>query len=142
MNGNPSGQAKNQPDEIGQAFARVELWGVRLGIFAMIVTFALYLTGLVRPMIAPSRLTGLIGNGVTAYVRDNQVPTGWDWLSHLGRGDMLSLASLVFMVGVIVTAYLALIPVLIRQRNHIYLGLVIAQLGVFLLAAIGGFGGH
>lgn len=135
-------QAKNHTDEINQVFARVELWGVRVGIIGMIVTFALYLTGLVQPFIAPSRLTGLIGGGVTAYVRDNQVPTGWDWLSLIERSDMLSLASLVFMVGVIAAAYVALVPVLIRQGNRIYLGIVIAQLGVFFLAAFGGFGGH
>ncbi len=147
MSGNPGGQAKDpqakdHTDEINQVFARVEMWGVRLGITGMIVAFGLYLTGLVQPFIAPSRLVGLIGGGVTAYVRDNQVPTGWDWLSLLGRSDMLSLSSLVFMVGVIAAAYLALVPVLIRQGNRIYLGLVILQLGVFLLAGFGDFGGH
>ncbi len=147
MTDNPVGQTrnpreKNHSDEIGQVFARVELWGVRLGISGMIVTFLLYLTGLVPSLIAPSRLADLIGGGVSAYVRENQVPTGWDWVWHLGRGDMMSLASLVFLVGVIAVAYMALIPVLIRQRNRIYLGIVIAQLGVFFLAAFGGFGGH
>ena len=147
MTDNPVGQtrnsrAKDQSDEIGQVFERVELWGVRLGISGMIVTFALYLTGLVESLIAPSRLADLIGGGVAAYVRENQVPTGWDWLSYLGHGDMLAMASLVFMVAVIAAAYIALVPVLIRQRNHIYLGIAIAQLGVFFLAAFGGFGGH
>ncbi|MEE8436059.1 MAG: hypothetical protein V3S64_14835 [bacterium] len=60
----------------------------------------------------------------------------------LGYSDMLSLGALVLMVGVIFAAYLMVVPVLVRRRDTLYLALVFAQLALFIVAGLGGPGGH
>ncbi len=130
--------------EINRVFAAVERVGTNAALVVLAGCFAGYLFGVLEPYVALDRLPGLIGEGVEAYVRANDVPTGWDWLALLAYGDMLSLGGLVLLVGVVIAAYLALIPVLWRQQDRIYLLLVVLQLAVFALAASGWLyaGGH
>lgn len=130
--------------EINRVFAAVERIGTNAALIVLAGCFAGYLFGVLEPYVALDRLPGLIGEGVEAYVRANDVPTGWDWLALLAYGDMLTLAALVLLVSVVGIAYLALIPILWRQKDRIYLLLVVLQLAVFALAASGWLdaGGH
>lgn len=130
--------------EINRVFAAVERIGTNAALIVLAGCFAGYLFGVLEPYVALDRLPGLIGEGVEAYVRANDVPTGWDWLALLRYGDMLSLAGLTLLISVVAIAYLALIPILWRQKDRIYLLLVVLQLAVFALAASGWLdaGGH
>ncbi len=130
--------------EINRVFAAVERVGTNAALIVLAGCFAGYLFGVLEPYVALDRLPGLIGEGVEAYVRANDVPTGWEWLALLAYGDMLTLGALVLLVSVVAIAYLALIPILWRQKDRIYLLLVVLQLAVFALAASGWLdaGGH
>ena len=132
---------RNISAEINRVFEQVEKHGVRWTLGLVLVSFFLYLSGWVEAFIPPERLVLLIGDGLDAFVREHQAPTGWEWLAMLGYSDMLSLGALVLMVGVIFTAYVMVVPVLVRHRDKLYLALVCAQLALFVVAGLGGPGG-
>lgn len=143
--GNPGNQQKPgrvSTAEINQVFERVERHGVRWTLALVVVSFFLYVSGWMEAFIPPEKLPGLIGEGLEVFVREHNAPTGWQWLGMLGYSDMLSLGALVVMVGVIFAAYVMVVPVLLRRRDRLYLALVGAQLALFILAGLGGPGGH
>ena len=135
-------QGRDASAEINRVFERVELHGVRWTLALVLVSFFLYISGWIEAFIPPDRLVGFIGGGLDVFVREHNAPTGWQWLTMLGYSDMLSLGALVLMGGVIFTAYLMVVPVLVRRRDMLYLALVCAQLALFIVAGLGGPGGH
>lgn len=128
--------------EINRVFELAESHGVRWTLALVLVSYFLYLSGWMEAFIPPEKLTGLIGDGLDTFVRESNAPTGWQWLGMLGYSDMLSLGALVSMVGVIFVAYLMALPVVLRRRDTLYLVLVCVQLVLFIVAGMGGPGGH
>jgi hypothetical protein len=118
-------------------FARVMTLGVRLGVSLVAIGFLLYLTGWVEPLIPVERVPALLGENARDFVAHNQLPGGWLWLGHLHRSDMLSLGGVLALILVSVVAYGLLVPMMLRQRDSVYLTLVLMQLAVFFLAALG-----
>jgi len=78
---------------------------------------------------------GLLYEESDVFMRQQAMPAGWSWLRQLGRGDLLSLASLVALQLVVMVAYVGMLPLLLRRRDWVYLGLALLQLLVFALAA-------
>jgi len=120
---------------LNRRFATLARWGARLALLAMLVSFALYVTGVLPPLVALQRVPGLLYEGSDVFMRQQAMPPGWSWLRHVGRGDLLTLASLVALQLVVMVAYVGAIPLLLRRRDWVYLGLVLLQLLVFALAA-------
>lgn len=129
-----SGKKASHAEELSRTFALIESAGTRLGLVVAVVGFLLYLTGWLAPFVPLHDMMNVIGQGVEAYVAQTGAPTGWGWLPLLGYSDMISLSALVIFVMSIVLAFVALVPVLIRQRDKIYLVLVLLQLAIFVLA--------
>lgn len=120
--------------EINNLFANVESFGVKIGLTLVIISFVLYVSGLLPAFVAVDQLPGMVSGGVDAFTQSTGLPTGWGWLELLHKSDMLTLGALVLLVGAILLAYIAMIPLCLRQKDHIYLVLVVLQLLVFLLA--------
>ena len=140
--GKHGGHGRVSSAEINRVFERVEVHGVRWTLALVLVSFFLYISGWMEAFIPPDKLPDLIGAGLETFVRENNAPTGWRWLGMLGYSDMLSLGALVLLVGVIFAAYLMVVPMLLRRRDTLYLALVCLQLALFIVAGLGGPGGH
>lgn len=136
-NAAPEGPA----DEVNRVFAATERWGVRVGLAAVVVTFGLYVTGLVPPYLAPERLMRMASDDVDAFVRTYDVPVGWQWLRLLHHGDFLALGGLVVLLGTTVLALVAVLPALVRRRDYVFVAIVLLQLALFALAGSGLPGG-
>ena len=120
---------------LNRRFAILARWGTRLVLLAMLVAFALYVSGVLPPLVPLQRVPGLLYEESDAFMRQQAMPAGWSWLRQLGRGDLLSLASLVALQLVVMVAYVGMLPLLLRRRDWVYLGLALLQLLVFALAA-------
>ena len=83
-------------------------------------------------------------SGVTAYSKITGSPTGWDWVSLLGKGDFLNFVPIAFLAILTIICYFTLIPAYFRCGDYIYGGIVIAEIIVLAAAASGlvGGGGH
>ena len=79
-------------------YAKVLSFGVKLGFVTLVVTFLLYVTGILEPLIPVDQLPKYWGLSVSDYVKATGTPTGWGWVTGLDKGDMLNLLGIVVLV--------------------------------------------
>lgn len=115
----------------------------RIGLVVLVLSFAAYVTGLLEPLVPLERLPELWSQPVGSYLTQTQMPTGWGWLAHVGKGDVVGLLGIVILAGCSVLCLLALVPHYLRRGDKAYVALCLAEVAVVLLAASGLIsGGH
>ncbi|MBM3162701.1 MAG: DUF1634 domain-containing protein [Chlorobi bacterium] len=71
------------------------------------------------------------------------VPSGWDWTGQLGRGDVLSYVSIIYLSASTIFCLAFIVPAFIREKDQIYTVITILQVCVLVFAATGIIsGGH
>ncbi len=131
-----------QPEE-QQRYALWLEWGTRLGFVGLVVSFGLYVFGVLPSHVSPESLPGLWRLPVDAFVAKTQTPTGWGWVGLLPRADALGLAGIVLLSGSSLACLLAVVPIYWRRGDRVHAALALAIVAVVLLAASGWLvGGH
>ncbi|MBE0429160.1 MAG: hypothetical protein IBX61_04730 [Thermoleophilia bacterium] len=121
---------------------------MKVGLAVLIVTFILYIAGIPRPAVEKTDVSSywhLKVNDYLGQLRETGAEGGgWSWLSQLNRGDFLNFLPIAFLAAVTVICYLTIIPILLKQKDSIYVVLVILEVLVLSLAASGVLpsGGH
>jgi len=125
-------------------YANLLFYGCWIGILLMLLTYAVYLTGLLEPYVPMDRITVYWSMPVGHYVHDAQIPVGWGWIGLLGRGDFLNFLGIVLLAGMTVICFFTLIPVYIKRRDWAFAMIAVIEVLVLCLAASGilGTGGH
>lgn len=136
------GVEKPEDTWLQERFARWLDAGTRIAFVASLVTFALYVFGLVAPRIPLSSLPQLWTLPLPAYLERTASPTGWDWLHLIGYGDYLSYAGIALFALVIIVCDLAIIAPLLRRGERLMALLAAAQVFVLVAAASGWFAGN
>ena len=134
---NESAAPSNGIEQVNANFAFVEYWGARIGFWLIVVGLGLYMTRIIPPLLEIDELVRFWGLPVDQFNQATGMPTGWDWVLYLTYSDFLGLLGLVILSSAVIFAYIAVIPTLVRNKDRIYLLLVILQLCVFVLAAGG-----
>ncbi len=119
--------------------------GMYTGLVILFVTFSLYLSGILAPAVPLDQVSNYWNQGVHEYLealnRDHlhmeHPPTGWAWVSMVGKGDFLNFIGIVILSGITIVCYLAIIPSLARKRDHAYLAMAVLEVLVLTLAASG-----
>ena len=125
-------------------YANILNKGMLLGLVILLITFALYVFGIVSPYVPLDKLSGYWNRPVNDYLHELDIPTGWAWLGMLGYSDFLNFIGIAFLAGVSIICYIAIVPTLWRQNDKIYATLAILEVIVLTAAAAGifGSGGH
>lgn len=125
-------------------YAKILDLGMKSGLLALIITFVVYLSGVLTPHIPVNDLPKYWGMSVHEYLEATGIHPGWSWLGMLGKGDFLNFIAIAFLAGVTVICYVAIIPILFRKKDTIYGVLAILEALVLVLAASGLLkaGGH
>lgn len=118
--------------------------GMKLGLVTLVVTFLVYVFGILKPFIPLEELPKYWGLPVSEYLQRTGIPTGWGWLGLLGNGDFLNFIGIAILAGVTIVCYLPIIPVFRRNRDAIYATIAVVEVAVLVLAASGilHVGGH
>lgn len=126
------------------AYAQVLDRGMKLGLLLLLVTFALYVTGLVTPHIPVEDLPRYWSLPVKEYLAATGIRAGWSWVHMLARGDFLTFLGIAFLSSVAIVCYVAIGPIFFRKKDRIYGWLSVAEVAVLVLAASGliAAGGH
>ena len=126
------------------AYANILELGMKIGLLMLIVTFFIYLSGLLAPHVPVNDLPKYWGMPVKKYLAATHIHTGWAWLSMLGKGDFLNFAGIAFLAGVTIVCFLRIIPIFFRKKDIIYGILAITEVLILVLAASGVLksGGH
>lgn len=123
------------------AYADLLFYGCWAGLAIMLVTYSLYVLGVITPHVPLETMPQVWSHPVSLYLEKAQVPTGWGWASLLGKGDFLNFLGIVLLAGLSIICYLRTIPALFRKGDKLMGAIAVAEVLVLLLAASGIVGG-
>jgi hypothetical protein len=139
-------EAKAPEDQAEQLlYARVLEIGMYTGLAILFITFALYVSGLLAPAVPLDQVSSYWHLGVHEYLEVvnheylqlEDPPTGWAWLTLLGKGDFLNFIGIAMLAGITIICYLAIVPALLRKKDKAYLTMALLEAFVLTLAASG-----
>ncbi|MDP3182640.1 MAG: hypothetical protein Q8M54_07455 [Desulfobaccales bacterium] len=133
-----------QKFDIQLFYARVIDRAAKLGFLLLLLTFSIYMGGILTPYVPLEDLPQYWSRPASLYLEANRIQTGWGWVAELHHGDMLNFFPIAILAGVTIFGYLCLVCKLLRNREVILGMIVIFQVMVLILAASGILrtGGH
>jgi len=123
-------------------YAKILRLFVAIGFVFLGVSFLAYIFELLPNVVPIEKTAELLTLRASEYVAQSSVPVGWDWIHHLGHGDILSFAGIVFLAMISFFTYSIIFFSYIKSKNYIFTTLVFIQLLIFLAAAFGVSTGH
>ncbi|MGV1100684.1 hypothetical protein ACUUL3_14905 [Thiovibrio sp. JS02] len=126
-------------------YANILEKGMYLGLFMMVVTFALYVLRILPPVVPRAAVSTYWAMPVhdylvainTNFLQWEHLPTGWSWLKLIGYGDFLNFVPVAILSGVTIVCYLAIVPGLFA-RNDKAMGLMTLATAIILALAASG----
>ncbi len=136
--------SKMKASEEQLAYAKLLDIGMKVGLIMLVVTFIIYLLGVLTPHVPVSDLPKYWSMPVKDYLKATNIHTGWSWVFQVGKGDFLNFIGIAFLSGVTILCYMRIIPILFRKKDTVYGVLAIIEVLVLVLAASGVLksGGH
>jgi hypothetical protein len=125
-------------------YANLLVIGVWSGIFILVTTYAIYLSGLLSPHVDMALIPKIWGKGVAEYLEMTHSPHGWGWITLLSKGDFLNYIGFILLALMTIFCYLVLLRGYIRNKNWIFSIIAFLEIVVLSIAASGilGSGGH
>lgn len=143
---------RNKASEEQLAYAKILNKGMWIGLALLIVTFLIYISGILPSYVPIEKLSEIPAGSNVPYwgMRAHEfnqafnIPTGWGWLAHVGKGDYLNFVGIAMLAGLSILCYLSVLPILIRKKDTPYVVIAILEIAVLVLAASGILksGGH
>jgi hypothetical protein len=132
-------------DEEQLLYANILQVGMYTGLALLLVTFALYTSGVIAPAIPVEQLPDYWTMNVQDYLeatnRDHlhqeHPVTGWAWIAVVGKGDYLTFLGITFLAGVTIVCFLGITPTLIRKKDKAYVVMALLEVAILVLAASG-----
>ena len=135
MNEKPDASLEPTPEQL--LYARVLAIGMYVGLACLLVTFMIYVSGVMENYVPLDDLPKHWQKDVHTYLDDAKIEPGWGWVSMVGYGDFLNFIGIALLAGVTVVCYLAIVPTLLRKRDFVYAILALLEVLVLLAAASG-----
>ncbi len=125
-------------------YARILERGMFFGLILLLVTFAIYAFGIMKPYIPLREISRYWSLSVSDYLHVAHVEAGWTWLGMLKYGDFINFIPIAILAGVTMFCYLSIVPTLWRKKDIVYAILALLEAIILLVAASGilGGGGH
>ncbi|CAK8716830.1 MAG: hypothetical protein CDV28_1233 [Candidatus Electronema aureum] len=119
--------------------------GMLIGLVLIVISFALYVTGIISPVVPLDELSNYWNLPVKDYlaaVNNNFLhlqhpPTGWAWLTLLGKGDFLNFLPIAILSGITMLCYAVIVPVFMKKGDKAYMIMAIVEVLILALAASG-----
>ena len=141
----PSAQMRAQASDEQMLYARILASGMYVGLGVLLLTFALYLTGVIPPAVPIKEISNYwtlpaheyleaINHG---FLHREHIVDGWSWVYVLNRGDYLNFVGIALLALVTIVCYLGILPTLLRNRDWIYAAIAVLEVLILALAASG-----
>jgi len=136
--------AKTTASEEQMAYAGVLNIGMWLGLAILVITFFVYLSGVLPSFVPIDDLPKFWTMRVHDFNHELHAPTGWGWTAHVGHGDYLNFVGIAMLSGLTILCYMVILPILIRKKDTAYVVIAVVEILVLALAASGllKVGGH
>ena len=126
--------------------------GMYAGLAIMIIAFALYVLGVLPPVVPLNEISAYWSTPVhdylvainTNFLHWDHLPTGWSWMNLLGYGDFLNFLPVAILSGVTILCYIVITPGLFARKDKAMAIMAMAEAVILTLAASGVLsgGGH
>ena len=142
MNNEPQMSVKAGPEQL--LYASILEKGMYFGLALLLITYLVYVTGIMTPYIPLQEVSSYWTLNVGDYLHKANIHAGWAWLGMLKYGDFLNFVGVAFLAGVSIICFLAIVPLLYKNGDKIYAALAILEVVILCVAASGilGAGGH
>jgi hypothetical protein len=137
-------ESKIKATEEQKAYAWLLDWGMKIGLAMLVLTFAMYLAGVLKPYVPVENLVNgdwklpIHGHdGKPGYLEKEHIQPGWWWLTQLNKGDFVNFLGIAFLAGVTIVCYLRVLPILLSKKDRIYSVIALLEVLVLSLAASG-----
>lgn len=134
----------NPGSEIQLFYARILDLSAKCLFLLVILTFSLYVSGILSPYVPLDRLPQYWGQPLSRYLHLTNLTPGWSWLSYLHYGDMLTFLPIAGIAGIAIFSYLCLAVKFLRHRDHFMGWIAVLEIIILLIVASGilQVGGH
>ena len=135
---------KTKASEEQIAYANVLNIGMWFGLALLIITFFVYISGVLPSYVPIDDLPKYWGMRVHDFNVTLHAPTGWGWAKLVGKGDYLNFVGIAILSGLTILCYVVILPILARKKDRAYVVIAIVEVLVLSLAASGllKVGGH
>jgi len=118
--------------------------GMYFGLLILIITYLIYVLGIVTPYVALHDVPKYWSMGVSDYLHQTQARDGWGWVTLVGFADFLNFIPIAMLAGVTVVCFLVIAPLLWKGGDKLYACLALLEALILGVAASGilGSGGH
>lgn len=120
-----------------RAYATLMDLGMKLGFVLLLITFTVYLLGLVPAHVPVEQLPYYWAMPAKEYLHAANVPHGWGWLKLAGQGDFMNFIGIAFLAGVTIPCYMRILPILLKNKDTVYSIIAVLEIVVLVLAASG-----
>lgn len=135
----------NRPDTNAPAeqitYANILFYGCWSGLALMIVTYLIYVTGIMDPYVSMELVTKFWSQPVGEYLTQNNVPTGWGWATLLNRGDFLNFLGIALLGGLTIVCYIPVTLAYFKKKDIAFAIISLLEVLVLCFAASGIVGG-
>jgi len=109
--------------------------GSRLVFAFAVVALALYLSGVIAPLVPLDALPTLWTLSADEMLRRIGAPSGWGWVRYLGYGDYLNLLAIALFSLITLVCVARVIPAFLKRGERVQALLALLQVIVLLAAA-------
>ncbi|CAA6603129.1 conserved membrane hypothetical protein [Rhodospirillaceae bacterium LM-1] len=111
--------------------------GMKAGMALLIVSFGLYVSGILSPLVPLNELPNYWSMPVNQYLTATGVGTGWSWVKLIGHGDFLNFIGIAFLSAVTIACYFRIIPIPFRNQERVFTAILAIETLVLILGASG-----
>ena len=118
-------------------YARILEKGMIIGLLSLLVTFAIYVFGIMKPYVPLDEIPRYWSMNVNDYLLHANVKNGWAWLGLVKYGDFINFIGIAVLAGSTILCYLAIVPMLLKNNDRVYAVLALLEVLVLSIAASG-----
>jgi hypothetical protein len=138
-------QHNTQATEEQVLYAAILEKGMYAGLALMVITFALYVLGVMPSIVPVDEISIYWSQPVhdylvainTNFLHWETLPTGWSWMRLLGYGDFLNFLPIAILSGITILCYIVITPGLFARKDKAMAIMAIAEAVILALAASG-----
>lgn len=111
--------------------------GMKLGLVSLIITFFIYILGILPPKIPISDLPNLWHLKAYKFVEITGIGMGWSWLKNVTKSDYLNYLPIAFLGALTIFCYIGTFFVFLKKKDLLYIIITLLEIIILLLAASG-----
>ena len=124
---------KNIPEQ--RLYANILFYLNLIGLFILLTGFTLYLTDVITPLVPLEDLPRFWSLSLDEYIKKSNMPTGWQWISKIGYGDIAPMLGIAVLASVTFMCYFVMLFQFLKRGVKTFALIVSIELLLILLSA-------